>query len=521
MPSYDDVYNYLRSLGASHAHAAGAAINAGEESGFNPAAMGDQGTAHGLFQFRGDRAGGMKRVAGDNWQDNWKGQIDYAVSEPVFQEYLRTPFEGVNPAASWFTQYYERPAEKHARARNAKRGGMVSRAGQPHGSSSSPVTVPAAQIAQGPAYQGGGRQPVSSTQGSPVQQPNIPPRPAIPQMPTIDPAMFEPSPTDYLRRGLLTMAAAVNGGKSSLAGAIGSNAMGGYGNYAAMMQLQMKAQDRQYKQQMQQWEQQRDQALIQSFPEEERGVAAIIGPTEYMKQKVMADLNGPDQTTGMKNYEYLIRQKDAEGNPVYTPEEAMDLAFKTGTTVTVGGGPKLPSGYMWTDPENPSAGVAPIPGGPATQPTEGERKAESFGKIMQAADEAIKTIEVPSTAENWWLQKGPNFAQSEEGQKYANATEAWVLTYMRDQSGAEVPPREARQLAKVYFPQPGDSDGVIEQKEMLRKAALESVLTKAGRAAGSSSGQQGKRTLTPEERQELEERRQQFRQRGGAASGGF
>lgn len=168
MPSYDDVYTYLRSLGMSHAHAAGAAINAGEESGFDPAVMGDKGTAHGLFQFRGDRASGMKRVAGKNWRDNWKGQLDYAVSEPDFQSYLNTPFEGVNPAASWFTQYYERPAEKHARERNAKRGGMVSRAGQPQGSPSPPVTISAAQIGAGPAYQGGSVQPVSAPAGTPV-----------------------------------------------------------------------------------------------------------------------------------------------------------------------------------------------------------------------------------------------------------------------------------------------------------------------------------------------------------------
>jgi hypothetical protein len=302
-------------------------------------------------------------------------------------------------------------------------------------------------------------------------------------MPPIDPAMFEPSPTDYLRRGLLTMAAAVNGGKSSLAGAIGSNAMGGYGNYAAMMQLQMKAQDRQYKQQMQQWEQQRDQAIIESLPEGERGVAAILGPTDYVKQKVTADLKGEDlqlkQVIGPDGKPVFVREQDALGMQPYS---------------------------------SPMVSIK--------QTTGEERKAGAFYDRMSSAESVIREVDAPQESGDFFerlkAQYGPNWLKSPEAQMYKTAAAEWIRAKLRKESGAVIGDIEAYDEWELYFPQPTDSPENKELKRKLRQRALESAKKEAGRASTEALPAEAPQTreLTEEERAELERLRDEQRTGG-------
>lgn len=67
-------------------------------------------------------------------------------------------------------------------------------------------------------------------------------------------------------------------------------------------------------------------------------------------------------------------------------ESAMQRQLsKPGTTINVGGGgPKLPAGYMWQNPDVPTQGVQPIPGGPVTQAT--QQEAKELGAFDASAD---------------------------------------------------------------------------------------------------------------------------------------
>lgn len=115
------IASYLASKGLSRQHVAGIMTNIKHESNFNPGAIGDGGTSGGLFQHHGPRFQAMVRAAGPNWKTNWKGQIDFALSEPAGRQYTSIPFKTAQEASRWFTINFEIPANKVARANDRSR----------------------------------------------------------------------------------------------------------------------------------------------------------------------------------------------------------------------------------------------------------------------------------------------------------------------------------------------------------------------------------------------------------------
>ena len=110
------ISSYLSSKGLSRIHVAGIMTNIKHESNFNPAAIGDGGTSGGLFQHHGPRFQAMVGAAGPNWKTNWKGQIDFALSEPAGRQYVSIPFRTAQEASKWFTINFEIPTNKAAKA---------------------------------------------------------------------------------------------------------------------------------------------------------------------------------------------------------------------------------------------------------------------------------------------------------------------------------------------------------------------------------------------------------------------
>jgi hypothetical protein len=113
--------SYLASKGLSRQHIGGIMANIKHESSFNPAAIGDGGTSGGLFQHHGSRFQAMVRAAGPNWKTNWKGQIDFALSEPAGRQYAAMSFRTAEEASKWFTINFEVPANKVAKANDRSR----------------------------------------------------------------------------------------------------------------------------------------------------------------------------------------------------------------------------------------------------------------------------------------------------------------------------------------------------------------------------------------------------------------
>ena len=105
------VKQYLESKGLDKYQVAGIMANIQHESGFRPGVMGDNGTSGGLFQHHADRFTAMVNACGgpSRWARNWKGQIDFALSEPAGQRYASMKFPNEQRATSWFTKNFEIP----------------------------------------------------------------------------------------------------------------------------------------------------------------------------------------------------------------------------------------------------------------------------------------------------------------------------------------------------------------------------------------------------------------------------
>lgn len=117
-----EIYHYLISKGVSHTHAVGILNNIEHESAFNSGALGDyengKPNSFGLFQFNlgGGRAQSMFKAVGTDWAKDWKGQVDYALSEPAMKTYLEKSFASPSEASKDFTINFENPSNKEEKA---------------------------------------------------------------------------------------------------------------------------------------------------------------------------------------------------------------------------------------------------------------------------------------------------------------------------------------------------------------------------------------------------------------------
>ena len=105
-------------------HRIGMLANIQGESGFVPGVIGDGKTSGGLFQHHLGRFTKLRGKLGNNWASDWKGQIDYALSEPEGREYLATRFKTPAEAVAWWVAHFERP--KYPDADIKKRTDLIS-----------------------------------------------------------------------------------------------------------------------------------------------------------------------------------------------------------------------------------------------------------------------------------------------------------------------------------------------------------------------------------------------------------
>lgn len=105
-------------------------MNVADESGFNPAAVGDNGNAFGLAQWNGPRKAALLKFAADAGMDpsSPKVQAQFLVSELRGPEAgamaALTATQNAPDAAVAFLNKFERPAEQHRARREAAYGGQ-------------------------------------------------------------------------------------------------------------------------------------------------------------------------------------------------------------------------------------------------------------------------------------------------------------------------------------------------------------------------------------------------------------
>jgi len=159
MATEQEIYNYLRNKpGVTHEHAMGMIANIKAESAFESGVRGDfmiadptgklknydrivnkkgsgyvygkkhptkagqeveenliadiKPSAGGLFQHQGSRFKNMVNAVGKDWETNWKGQIDFALTEREAKKFLSTDFTSVSDSTKIFMLEFEIPADQ-------------------------------------------------------------------------------------------------------------------------------------------------------------------------------------------------------------------------------------------------------------------------------------------------------------------------------------------------------------------------------------------------------------------------
>lgn len=162
---------------------------------------------------------------------------------------------------------------------------------------------------------------------------------------------------------------------------------------------------------------------------------------------------------------------------------------RTGEVSPTGGAPIGPSA-----PNNPFSDGGKF--------NEGEGKAAGFTDRMLQSEGILRSPNGKPGSTAWIHDQGVDFAQtqlsnaekaplvgrfsnyaiSEDRQKYNQAKRDFINAQLRRESGAVISPEEFANADKQYFPVPGDSQDVINQKAQNRRAAVEAM----GREGGKS-----------------------------------
>jgi hypothetical protein len=133
------------------------------------------------------------------------------------------------------------------------------------------------------------------------------------------------------------------------------------------------------------------------------------------------------------------------------------------------------------------------------KPTESEQKAYGFAQRMELSDQLITNLEnkvltegkdataLYPTATSQAASKVPLIGDylrtqvtSPIQQQYRQAQENWVRANLRKESGAVIGSDEMADEIRTYFPQPGESAEVIQQKQLARQVTQDAMKTSAG-----------------------------------------
>jgi hypothetical protein len=147
-----------------------------------------------------------------------------------------------------------------------------------------------------------------------------------------------------------------------------------------------------------------------------------------------------------------------------------------------------------TRPEIPGVdGQPPSPYAPTQKLTEGESKDRSYVNRMTDAHKTITELENINegttgfiggvAAANPYIRDSAafNLSASPERQKILQAQRNFINATLRRESGAVINKEEFENGQRQYFPMPGDSAEVLEQKRRNRMLTIEGMMQGAGR----------------------------------------
>lgn len=123
-------------------------------------------------------------------------------------------------------------------------------------------------------------------------------------------------------------------------------------------------------------------------------------------------------------------------------------------------------------------------GGNSAKPkSDTQLKAQTYADRMTNSNNIITKLENIGTS-LWGVltgnEKYPNVFKTSERQELEQAERDFVNATLRQESGAAIAESEFESATKQYFPQPGDSAAVIEQKRKNREISINGMMRQAG-----------------------------------------
>lgn len=126
--------------------------------------------------------------------------------------------------------------------------------------------------------------------------------------------------------------------------------------------------------------------------------------------------------------------------------------------------------------------------------TADQEKNAGFAIRVQSSMDIMNSIEPEVTgysASEYWIERmKPNFLKDPVIQQQEQAESDFISALLRRESGAAIAPSEFDRYQKQYFPQPGDSPQVLEQKRRAREMALRGLVMSSGNALSSDFASQ-------------------------------
>lgn len=176
------------------------------------------------------------------------------------------------------------------------------------------------------------------------------------------------------------------------------------------------------------------------------------------------------------DYERYVREEEAAGR---IPLGRIDFEVaKKGTSTEVIYGPDGTPILERTTGD---------PDGPPKLTVDAAKNTGFLGR-MNESHKTITNMEQAGTM--FWMKQSEdlpmglgNYLQTDEYQQFAQARRDFVNAILRRESGAVISDEEFANADKQYFPQPGDSEAVIEQKRRNRETAIEGIRVGAGDGA--------------------------------------
>jgi hypothetical protein len=215
---------------------------------------------------------------------------------------------------------------------------------------------------------------------------------------------------------------------------------------------------------------------------------------EFMQRMRAAGIN-PESPQGQALLrQYLTKQSThAPAATAISYGSPVPFQLPNGDTgyVQPGNRPGAPPAIM----KDPTTGVPMLKPHENKALTEGQAKAAAFSSQMDSAEKELSSTPLDPTrigtqAEIAIAGGLGNFLVSPAAQRARQAQEQWAESYLRFKTGAASTEQEVLRNVRTFFPQPGDSKDVIQQKQRARDQAAKDVKLAAGAGGQGGSKQQ-------------------------------